>query len=532
MQAMLLGELRARWLLLVLCLFVGSGFAQTADTQQINDLRQKAFAAELEGEHSEAGDFFARLCKEDPEDSRWFLRASDNYGKAGRFNDAVRILMQGRKQFSDVPELGVMLCKTFHLKAESMQRDGVFDDNVLAYYENAAQVAKELLELNAVHLEALLGLAQAEFALGQLDAAEATAGRAIAAHPGAPGGHIIVGRIHLKRFIDAKTNLNQAGDRAANRAELAKEVQRLRALADGAFESANAADPGRAYPLVALGDIAAWMGEYEAAFAEYRKAMSIDPQAPIKHDWLRQNTDVDLRVTLYDSVRESYLQSTDPSAQAIATVDWYRALARFDKGNWREAASLFESTLEPLPEIADSYYYLLQSVYWSGDEAACMQYSLAFARKNRTRFADLARNDLRCLAILRIMAKKSFESEKFEDSRDLNHVMAFASQSAADWNNYAFLCRKTGKFEEAFLGYQMALSDEPNSPQLMNDAAVILQHDLKGEENLAEARKLYEQAIAVAEKMLAEGDLSEEEKARTEKALSDAKLNLAEMVGG
>jgi tetratricopeptide (TPR) repeat protein len=424
-----------------------------------------------------------------------------------------------------------MLCKTYHLKAESMRNEGVWDDNVVFYYESAAQVAKELLELNANHLEALLGLAQAEFALGQLEAAEATASRAVEAHPSAAGGHIIVGRVHLTNFIDAKTRLNQASSTMANRSELEAEVERLRGLAVAAFTAASTADPDRAYPLVALGDIAAWMGDFEAAFAEYAKAMRIDPQAPIKHDWLRQNTDVESRVALYDSVREAYLQAERQPGKALAIVDWYRALARFDRGNWREASAIFASTLETLPEIADTYYYLLQSAYWSGDEAGCMSYSVAFARKNRKRFADLARGDQRCLSILRIMAKKSFEAENFEESRDLNQVMAFASQSAADWNNYAFLCRKTGKFEDAYLGYQMALSAEPNSPQLMNDAAVILQHDLKGEENLAEARQLYEKAIELAEKMLADGGLSAEEKARTEKALSDAKLNLAEMDG-
>ena len=75
----------------------------------------------------------------------------------------------------------------------------------------------------------------------------------------------------------------------------------------------------------------------------------------------------------------------------------------------------------------------------------------------------------------------------------------------------------------------MALAIEPESPQLLNDTAVILQHDLKGEENLTRARELYNKAIELAERQLAAGGLSAEEKTRTEKALSDAKLNLAEM---
>lgn len=57
-------------------------------------------------------------------------------------------------------------------------------------------------------------------------------------------------------------------------------------------------------------------------------------------------------------------------------------------------------------------------------------------------------------------------------------------------NNRALLCRDTGKFPEALDAHECALKKEPDSPQLLNDCAVILHYHLKSAENLAKARRL------------------------------------------
>lgn len=514
-------------LLCGLLLVTSNGLAQDPVAGDLNELRRSAFAAELQGNYSVAADAFLKLCDKDQGDSRWYLRAGDNLGKSGRFNDAMDLLEQARRRFRDVPELGVMLCRTFHLKAEDMRRDGIWDDNVAFYYRQAAGVAKELLSLNPRHLEALLGLAQAEFALGDSTNAELHAGLAIEAHPNSAGGHLILGKIHYDQFIGAKTRFSEDQPEAVAKAEAIAEISRLRDLAVASFLSAKKADPTRAYPMVALGDIDAWMGDLDAAFNNYRDAMLIDPSAAIKHDWLRQNASIDQRLALYDGVAESY---ADKGAKARAIIDWYRALVRFDQGSWKESTQLFAGTLAQLPDITDTYYYLMQSAYWSSDEGLAVSYAIEFAAKpTRARFADLIRDDRRSLAILRVLARNQIEAEALATARDLNHVLAYATHSASDWNNYAYLCRQTQQFEQGLVGYQMALAIEPESPQLLNDTAVILQHDLKGEQNLTRARELYHQAIELAEAQLAAGGLSAEERTRTQKALADAKLNLAEM---
>lgn len=506
-----------------------ASLAQQPALGNLNELRKSAFAAELKGDYQRAADAFLELCEKDASESRWFLRAGDNLGKSGRFNDAMNLLQKARDQFTDVPELGVMLCKTFHLKAEGMRQDGIWDDNVAFYYRQAALVARELLHLNPRHLEALLGLAQAEFALGDSQGAAGTAQLAVDAHPNAAGGHLILGKIHFNLFTQAKTRFSQDRPEGVAKADAIAEIHRQRDLATAAFLSAKQADPGRAYPMVALGDIDAWQGDHDAAFENYRQALVLDSGASVKHEWLRQNTSIERRIALYDAVAAAYAEAGGRSETGIATIDWYRALARFDQGDWREATRLFAGTLAQLPEVFDSYYYLMQASYWAGDEASAAGHATTFAAKARPRFADLVRDDQRSLAILRLLTKKHIEAERLDASRELSHVLAFATQTAADWNNYAYLCRQTGEFHQGLVGYEMALAKEPDSPQLMNDIAVILQHDLGGEENLQRARELYNQAIQLGETQLSAGELSAEATTRVKKAIADAKLNLAEM---
>ena len=101
--------------------------------------------------------------------------------------------------------------------------------------------------------------------------------------------------------------------------------------------------------------------------------------------------------------------------------------------------------------------------------------------------------------------------------------------SADAWNNYAFLCRETKRFEEAFVGYQHAIEREPESPQLWNDAAVVLHYHLANDTNRTRAKQMYDRAIELANAQLAEASTTEILRQRAERAKADALLNLKEL---
>ena len=149
-------------------------------------------------------------------------------------------------------------------------------------------------------------------------------------------------------------------------------------------------------------------------------------------------------------------------------------------------------------------------------------------------FADLIRalpetdqDDV--LGILSSLARRSYDAERPEPSRAINRVLAYVINTAPHWNNYAFLCRQTGLFEDSLAAYQTALQLEPDSPQLLNDAGVILQYHLTSPENLERARDYYNRAIALAQEVLRAGDAEPEALARARQAMQDARLNLEKM---
>ena len=515
--------------------------AEAPQDPDANALRAMAFAAEKRGDHTAAADAFLKLVELEPTEPEWVLRAADDLGKAGRFNDATDVLDAGRKRFPDVLSLSVMLAKTWHLVADSSRANGVVDANVIFHYQDAARLAEEILAVDAEQFEARLIAASAHYETGDYDRALGHAEEAVARSPAAYGGHAMIGRICLQRYVEARQQIDAAELGAAQRETLREAIDALSARATTAFRAAAAAEPDRAFPHTKLGDLAAWRGDLDGALEAYGTALSIDPATTLDHGWLRTAVDAERRRSFYAAALASYRARADATDARAATLTWYVAQSAFDQAAnlpadapparrstaWREAGDLFASTRDALPEYTDTFWWLFQARYWSGDLPAATQVSVEFATAAPRRFADMIRGDEQTVAAVTGLAATSFEAGRLADSRDLNRVLAYARQTADAWNNYAFRCRETRQYDESLRAYEEALRIEPDSPQLMNDAGVILQYHLKSGDAEQRARALYEQAIVAAERQIAEGQLSGDALQRTRIALRDARANLA-----
>jgi tetratricopeptide (TPR) repeat protein len=168
------------------------------------------------------------------------------------------------------------------------------------------------------------------------------------------------------------------------------------------------------------------------------------------------------------------------------------------------------------------------------DHDAAETLAAAYAGASAVGFADVLRSlppeqRSEVAGIVRFLGDRAHRDQRKDHSRDLNHVIACLLDSADAWNNYAFLCRETKRFDEAYAGYQHAIEKEPDSPQLWNDAAVILQYHLPSPANAQKAREMYTHAIALADKTLAESGSSELARDRARQARTDAEKNLAEL---
>ncbi|MBK8978911.1 MAG: hypothetical protein IPM29_23675 [Planctomycetes bacterium] len=483
----------------------------------ISAMRADAARAERAGRDAEAAALYRGLIAAQPDDPQWVVRCADALGRHGAVNDALDLLDEARPRFPDAVEIAAMTAKIFHLKADRLRASGVFDVNVTFLYEDARRTAEHVLTIQPDHVEARLLVASASFQLGDLERALTEARKVTADRPGDYGGHAMIGRILFQRYVEAR----QQGD--DERAGV------LLGEATAALERARRADRTRSFPVVKLADLAAWTGDLDKALELYGAALAIDPDSQVSHDWLRSAVDAGKRRALYGRAREAYAVSDGAKPRGIGLLRWYESQAAFDARDWKAAAEGFSKSLAEMPDYQDTRWWLMQSLFWGGDSAAAETVAVEFARSSPQRFADMIRSDDQTVATVVGMARHSYQSDRAADSRDLNRVIAYARQTSDAWNNYAFLCRETGLYEESARAYGEALNIEPDSPQLLNDAAVIFQYHLATPDNLRKARTYYERAIELAEKQIAAGNLDADTLELTRTALRDARNNLRRM---
>jgi tetratricopeptide (TPR) repeat protein len=506
-----------------------------ASQEPVATLRERAAGHENRGRFGDAADVYLQLVTRDPERAEWYLEAGRCLGRSGRFQPALELLERARTRFPALPEVLAMLARTLLLEAESGQ---ALHPEI--QWTDAAALCDEVLQRDANHLDCRLLLAQAKFLLGDADAASRQAEEAERRHPSHPGAAVLLGRIASERFrslLAAYARLDGPQLTDERRAELVAEIDQQRQLAKAAFTRAIARDPSRAHPHLALADLAMLDRKDELARQHFGDALVADPDQPVDHHRLTAGQTAQARATFYRGLLERYEARADAQPAKAATLRWHLARALFDASDWRGAAAAFTAAVAAAPTATNSYYYLCLCSYHLQDYDAAEAHAAHYAGLGAAEFADVlrtldveARSQMR--AILQFLGDRAFQQGRRAASRDINHTIACLADSADAWNNHAFLCRETGRFEAAFASYQHAIEKEPTSAQLWNDAAVVLQYHLRSAENLARAKTMYERAITLAEQVLADGKATSSQRQAAEKAAGDARNNLAELGGG
>lgn len=503
----------------------------TPPTQpSISTLREQAAAAENDGRFGEAADAFVLLTQRDPHRAEWYVEAGRCLGRSGRFGEALDLLDAARKKFPGVIELPAMLARTMLLQAES---PGALMPEVL--WTDAAALAEGVLELEPDHLDSRLLLAQARYMLGEWDAALSAAEEAARRHPTHPGAHILIGRIATERFRQMLLAYERVPkDDSSLQAEFVANLDAQRQRAIAAFRKAAQLDPLRAHPHLALAQIAMLDKKADVARGHFGDALVADPAVSLDHFAMNRELDWQGRRDFYTKVLQRYSARQDRSAAKAATLQWHLGRALFDGAQWQAAIDAFDQALAGDATATNSYYYLCLAAYELGDMDKAERYAAAYAAVSAPGFADVLRSldvEMRgqVRAVLQFLGDRAFQRDSKAASRDINHVIACLADSADAWNNHAFLCRETERFDDAWASYQHALEKEPGSPQLWNDAAVILQYHLADPENLSKARAMYARAIELSAKVLADAASSATQRERASKAASDARANLAEL---
>ncbi len=513
----------ASLLALLLC-----GIAACQEPQPASpSLREQAHAAEQRGDHASAAELFLQLAKAEPDRAEWQVAAGRCLGRAGRFNEALDLLDAQRKRFPGVLDLPAMLARTMLLKAE---RDpGAMHPEILL--ADAAATCREVLATDPNHQDALLVLAQALLRSGDAGA-RAAAEDATRRLPRHAGAWILLGQVEAQDFANARVLRTMSGDDDASMQQALQAMATARDAALKCYRTAAELDPTRTFPHVAMGDLLR-ESDGKAALGHYAAALRIDPSCAAGQQWLEQYQPA-VRLEFYVPLLAECRSRPGADAAQLAALEWLVARAHYDAGDFAAAGKAFAAVVAANPTYVNAHYYAALCAFRTDDLDGAERHATAYARAGAAAFADVIRAlppepRAETGQLVQFLGDRAYKLGRIEASRDLNHVVACLRDSADAWNNHAFLCRETGRFEDSLGSYQHALEKEPLSPQLHNDTAVVLHHHLATPENLRRARVLYTRAVELADGVLADPRAEASAKALAQKARNDATQNLAEL---
>ncbi len=483
----------------------------------------QAFAA---GRAEEALEQFARLADAAPPDLRVLLGLGRAQAALGETTAAVDTLVSALHLREDDPDVLLALADALSLQG----RQAAWNDDPAAaglafldarrFYEKAAAARPEAAA-------PWLGAARVAREQGLRDEALQLVQKAHDLEPRHVDTLLELGSLRFGTYWEI------LGMRGAEAAEDAKELCRR------AYRDALEIEPDNGFALNGLAWVDMQAGDTEAAIEWFRQSLVADPTISDSYENLSRL----LAGSLED--RKRYARLLDDVVASAAR--WQegeerrrgRARALYQRGlaaaAVRDAEQLDRDLAEAArldPELAAACCYQRarglarddrqdEAADLLGEQAAGGQQ--AFAALLETIASQPEPRDEALL--IRSLADRAFRASDLEAARELFHLSAEILQTSADdWNNYAFFCRETGRYEESYAAYLRALEIDGSNPNLLNDAALILHYHLR--RDLERAALLYERALEEGKRVLADPDADSFARESAATAVRDAGNNL------
>jgi tetratricopeptide (TPR) repeat protein len=436
--------------------------------------------------------------------------------------DALDALDQSHRVFKKDFDLLRWTSKAFLQKAKKLIAHPKSRDGAMVDFEDAMVFADRALELKPNDFECLRMRGFAAYYLGEDDHAISTADILIGTHGNKADGFLLRAETLFRQY----TNGVQSGELKQNSRKAL--VQKIRQD----LKQAIKCDKNLSLPYRRLADLSAWEGNIKVALGFYLQALIRDPKKGAPIAWLRKTQTSEDRLKLFLAAQKGFSlrHPKDPKASILL---FEAGFASFELQNNKQTRDLMKKawTLDPSLDLA-AYYFAISSLVLNKqkDASLALSYLLRESPHPLVQALKAAGNPgVYHANSLAALAKQADKKGALALSRELNHALGIFRNLPEEWNNYAFLCRETGKYEEAWRAYQKALDLSPKDPQILNDAALILQYHLH--RDLPKARKMYLEAIAFGKKVLASKNASWEEKKRAKGSVRDATANLAKMEG-
>ena len=478
-------------------------------------------ALERQGKFAEAIVAWRVLVKRHPTDAMPILELVRLLKSKGQIDAALEALTQAVESFPKDYDLLLQMSLTSQEKAEQLALGQGDNVDIQFHLDDAATYAELACELRPGERipRSILGMAQLK--LMRHDEAMSTAKILVKNFSSHPGGHILQAELHFVQYVRARRDEDLSE----------KEVFNLLGKARQGYSEAIRLDKKRHLPYRRLGDLAAYLGDKRLALAMYMEALARKPSRGAPFQWIVQNIRARQRLAFYEESLQMHKDLTTRPEIQRALLHWHAGLTAFQLEDWKKTRSQMTHAFQLQPAYLNALFYFGIASYNLEDfDAALTALSLYATDSPKDLLEALRAAGKKAdtyAAYLTFLAEHANEKGQLVASRDLNHVAALFSNDADTWNNYAFLCRETKKYEEAYKGYLAALTTAPNDPNILNDCALILQYHLN--RDLGKARSMYELAIKNAKAILLGREATKEAKTRARQAISDASGNLKKL---
>ena len=469
---------------------------------------------------------FQNAAKKSPDDPRIKTGLGLTELALGNADGACALLLEAIEKDKEFAPGRVGLARAFLLRARSRIAVGRGDEEETRYFVLDAQTqAEKAAALDPKSPDPWVVIAEAQLELGDFERAE----RAIAdaAQRGLDKKLLRQVRGELSfAVVRARAGGDDGGDAASKQASYDE--------AKAALDALIRDDPGSAELKLRLGELNDLFGKWDAALDAWQKAFAIEPY------------DRPTLERLLAYVRAPELRT---KARAVLDTAWQRAQALAQGGDPRPGFALFcvaqaklmdreleaAADLFKKAQVIDPTLAVECSLGMGDCDFRAQRYDGAAAAWKAAFKADAAAAKALLVHLgtatsvsgaLQFIAGKAREGNKNDEARDLLGIAwQLEPDTAGVCNDYALLCRDTGKIEQSWEAYSHLIELAPEQPRYLNDAALVLHQYVK--KDLLLARSLYERAIAAADALIGDAATPTVTKDMARDAKKDAANNLA-----
>jgi len=420
-------------------------------------------------------------------------------GKAALLgNDAAASLNHLYKAVGAAPEsyeanlyLGKAMCR----HGQELANDLMSQNEGYMMIEDSLGFLRKASKLDDTAIEPGLELARTLYWLNDLEAADEAVLSAIERSPGNIDALLLRGDISYTAYRYA-----------GGRGEGADEVRIKWQNAMDLYLKAAEIDPENAKSYIGIAALYEADKKWKESAEAYRNALIRNPELINAYNRLItifRRDDMDGSLPEYIELVLQKLRKRFPGDKArTATALYYLAFAHFTNGDFKSSIDTYNRSASLNPDyLTGASYYIGRARCELGelDQARKMLLKtferdpegLAYFMKNDNEFENTVYPSLKGLAF------DCYKNGRMNDAREVNALMLSAVvDDSSLYNDYAFLCRETGKYEESYKAYRSAIELSPTNPSLLNDAALILHYHLH--RDLGEAKLMYEKAVQEA----------------------------------